>query len=80
VQNRAGQASASLDYYQWLQQQLASFQDVAIGPVRAKLSRPGRLSVQRFAELKLDRNFAPLSLAQMKVLEPLAFKAAGIDP
>jgi SPP1 gp7 family putative phage head morphogenesis protein len=72
------QVSASLDYYHWLQQQPASFQDAAIGPVRAKLFREGGLSVQRFAELQLDRNFAPLSLAQMKSLEPLAFERAAI--
>jgi SPP1 gp7 family putative phage head morphogenesis protein len=72
------QVSASLDYYQWLQLQPAAFQDVAIGPVRAKLFREGGLSVQRFAELQLDRNFEPLTLAQMKGLEPLAFQRAGI--
>lgn len=75
----AGQVSASLDYYHWLQQQPASFQDVAIGPVRAKLFREGGLSVERFAELQLDRNFAPLTLVQMKGLEPLAFERAGIS-
>lgn len=74
----AGQVSAGLDYYHWLEQQPASFQDVAIGPVRAKLFREGGLSVQRFAELQLDRNFAPLTLAEMKGLEPLAFERAGM--
>lgn len=74
----AGQVSASLDYYHWLKQQPESFQDVAIGPVRAKLFREGGLSIQRFAELQLDRNFAPLNLAQMKELEPLAFERANI--
>lgn len=73
------QVSASLDYYHWLQQQPAAFQDVAIGPVRAKLFREGGLSVERFAELQLDRNFAPLTLVQMKGLEPLAFERAGIN-
>ncbi|MHC5789951.1 minor capsid protein [Pseudomonas idahonensis] len=73
------QVSASLDYYQWLQQQPAAFQDVAIGPVRGKLFRKGGLTVERFAELQLDRNFAPLSLAQMKRLEPLAFERASIN-
>jgi SPP1 gp7 family putative phage head morphogenesis protein len=72
----AGQVSASLDYYHWLKQQPASFQDVAIGPVRAKLFREGGLSVQRFADLQLDRNFAPLTLTQMKLLEPMAFNKA----
>jgi hypothetical protein len=74
----AGQVSASLDYYHWLQQQPASFQDVAIGPVRAKLFRGGGLTVERFTELQLDRNFAPLTLAEMKALEPLAFERAGL--
>ena len=74
----AGQVSARLNYYHWLQQQPASFQEVAIGPVRAKLFHEGGLSVERFAELQLDRNFAPLTLVQMKTLEPLAFKWAKI--
>ncbi|MEB0226265.1 minor capsid protein [Pseudomonas sp. 10S4] len=73
-----GQVNASLDYYHWLQQQPASFQNEAIGPVRAKLFREGGLSIQRFAELQLDRNFSPLTLAQMKALEPLAFAKSGI--
>ena len=76
--NGGQQVSASLDYYHWLQQQPASFQDVAIGPVRAKLFREGGLTVERFAEMQLDRNFAPLTLVQMKGLEPLAFERAGI--
>ncbi|WP_095093851.1 minor capsid protein [Pseudomonas sp. Irchel 3A5] len=79
--NRAsqnGQVSADLDYYHWLQLQPAAFQDVAIGPVRGKLFREGGLSVGRFAELQLDRNFAPLTLQQMKALEPLAFRRAEL--
>ena len=74
----AGQVSASLDYYHWLQQQQTSFQNVAIGPVRAKLFREGGLSIQRFAELQLDRNFEPLTLIEMRALEPLAFAFAKI--
>jgi SPP1 gp7 family putative phage head morphogenesis protein len=75
----AGQVSASLDYYHWLQQQPASFQDVALGPARGKLFREGGLTIKRFAELQLDRNFAPMTLAQMKALEPMAFEQAGIS-
>ena len=37
-----------------------------------------RLTVERFAELQLDRNFAPLTLVQMRALEPLAFLRANI--
>lgn len=73
------QVRADLSYYEWLKQQPAAFQDKAIGPKRAQLFREGGLSVERFAELQLDRNFSPLTLAQMKALEPLAFERAGIN-
>ena len=72
------QVRADLSYYDWLKQQPAAFQDKAIGPVRAKLFREGGLSIERFSELQLDRNFSPLTLVQMKALEPLAFERAGI--
>ena len=72
------QVGADLDYYHWLQQQPAAFQSEALGPIRAKLFREGGLTVERFAELQLDRNLAPLTLAQMKRLEPLAFRKANL--
>jgi hypothetical protein len=74
----AQQVRADLSYYDWLKQQPVAFQDKAIGPVRAKLFRDGGLSVERFADLQLDRNFSPLTLVQMKALEPLAFDRAGL--
>ncbi len=73
-----GQVDASLSYYDWLQSQPDSFQDAALGKTRAKLFRDGGLSPERFADLQLGRNFKPLSLAQMRELEPLAFVRAGI--
>lgn len=73
-----GQVDASLSYYDWLKSQPASFQDEALGKARAKLFRDGGLSPERFAELQLGRNFKPLSLAQMRALEPLAFERAGL--
>jgi SPP1 gp7 family putative phage head morphogenesis protein len=73
-----GQVSADLSYYEWLKGQPAAFQDQAIGKARGALFRNGGLSVDRFAELQLDRNFKPLNLEQMKALEPLAFERAGI--
>lgn len=73
-----GQVSASLTYYDWLKQQPAAFQNQAIGPVRARLFREGGLTVERFSELQLDRNFSSLTLDQMRSLEPLAFERAGI--
>lgn len=74
----AGQVSADLSYYQWLQAQPDSFVQKALGPARAKLFKSGGLSVKRFSELQLDRQFKPLNLEQMKLLEPLAFERAGI--
>lgn len=76
--SKDGQVDAATTYYEWLKRQPATFQDVALGPVRAKLFRDGGLTAERFAELQLDRNFRPLTIAQLRELEPLAFKAAGI--
>ncbi|TWI52974.1 SPP1 gp7 family putative phage head morphogenesis protein [Pseudomonas duriflava] len=72
------QVSASLSYYEWLKTQPASFQDQALGVARAKLFRDGGLSAERFAQMQLDRNFSPLTLEEIRQLEPLAFERAGI--
>jgi SPP1 gp7 family putative phage head morphogenesis protein len=73
-----GPVNADLTYYQWLKQQPAEFQDEVIGPNRGKLLRNGGLSAERFAALQLSRNYTPLTLAQMKAIEPLAFLKAGL--
>ncbi|WP_460421858.1 minor capsid protein [Pseudomonas sp. ZL2] len=72
------QVSAGLSYYQWLKTQPAAFQDAALGLVRAKLFRDGGLTADRFAALQLDKSFKPLTLEQLKVMEPIAFERAGI--
>ena len=72
------QVTAGQTYYQWLKTQPAAFQDAAIGPDRGKLLRNGGLSAERFAELQLGQNFQPLTLEDMRRLEPLAFDRAGI--
>jgi SPP1 gp7 family putative phage head morphogenesis protein len=74
----AGQVSASLSYYSWLKKQPAAFQDQALGPKRGKLFRNGGLSVERFSELQLGRNFRPLTLMEMRLLEPIAFENAQL--
>lgn len=74
----AKQVDASLSYYEWLKSQPASFQEAALGKARAKLFRDGGLSAERFSALQLDRQFKPLTLDQMRALEPLAFERAGI--
>lgn len=72
------QVSADLSYYEWLKQQPASFQDQAIGPTRGKLLRDGGLSAKSFAALQLDKKFAPLTLDEMRAIDPVAFKRAGV--
>lgn len=74
-----GPVSANLSYYEWLKTQPASFQNEAMGPVKAKLLRDGGLSAQRFQELQLGKNFEPLTLAEMERLEPVAFNRAGLE-
>lgn len=76
--SQGGYVPADETYYSWLKRQPSDFQDVALGSTRAKLFRDGGLSAERFAELQLDRTFKPLTLEQMKALEPTAFSAAGI--
>lgn len=70
---------ARTTYYQWLKRQPAEVQNSIIGPTRGKLLRDGGLSAQRFAELQLDRRFMPLTLREMRELDPVAFSRAGIE-
>ncbi len=76
--SKDGYVDADQTYYSWLKGQPQEFQNIALGPERAKLFRDGGLSAERFAELQLDRQFKPLTLEQMKALEPEAFRRAGI--
>lgn len=72
------QVDADWEYYDFLRAQPAAFQDSVIGPKRGKLLRDGGLSAKRFQELQLNSNFEPLTLDDMRKLEPLAFERAGI--
>jgi len=73
-----GYVSNDETYYSWLKKQPQAFQSEAIGGTRAKLMRDGGLSADEFAKLNLGRNFEPLTLDQMRKLEPLAFERANI--
>lgn len=77
VDNR-GYVDAKKGYYSWLLDQPAKYQDLAIGKTRAALLRNGGLSAERFAKLSLDKNFEPLTLAEMRQQVPDAFKRAGL--
>jgi hypothetical protein len=69
---------ANQSYYSWLKTQPAAVQDSIIGTTRGKLLRNGGISSQRFAALQLNKNFKPITLAEMRELEPTAFIKANI--
>lgn len=74
----SGYVDGDLTYYEWLKTQPEAFQDSAIGPTRGKLLRDGGLTAEEFARLNLGRNFKPLTLEEMRKLEPAAFERAGL--
>lgn len=73
-----GPTDSDETYYEWLKRQPSAFMDDAIGPVRGKLLRDGGLSAKEFQDLQLDNNFEPITLEQMKKLNPNAFEKANI--
>lgn len=73
-----GPTDGKEDYYDWLKRQPESVQVEALGATRAKLFKDGGLSPDEFSKLNLDKNFEPLTLDEMKRIEPEAFKKAGI--
>jgi SPP1 gp7 family putative phage head morphogenesis protein len=73
-----GPVDQQLTYYQWLKDQPTAFQNDALGASRAKLFRDGGLSADEFSKLQLDRNFQPLTLDDMRKLNPNAFERAKI--
>lgn len=73
-----GPTTAKTTYYEWLSRQTKAEQEKVLGPTKTKLFRDSGLSIERFQELQLDKNFEPLTIAQMRAMEPEAFKAAGL--
>jgi hypothetical protein len=72
------QVSADTTYYSWLKTQPVAFQNAAIGTSRATLLRNGGLTSDEFARLSLGKNFNPLTLDEMRRLEPAVFERAGL--
>lgn len=73
-----GPVSANTNYYDWLTRQNQAAQVAVLGPTRARLFRNGGLTPERFRALQFDRTFTPLTLEQMRRIEPAAFERAGI--
>lgn len=67
--------SAKTNYNDWLKTQPNAFQDDVLGQAKASLFRDGGLTLDKF----VDHNYQPLTLDQLKKLEPKAFEKAGLD-
>lgn len=70
--------SANETYYDWLKKQDEKNIKDVLGEKRAKLFIDGGLTAERFRKLQFDKNFEPLTLAEMRRLEPKAFEKAGL--
>lgn len=73
------QVDASETYYSWLKRQPKAFQESAIGVKRSQLLRNGGLTSEEFSRLSLNKNFQPLTLAEMRKLQPAVFEKANVD-
>jgi len=73
----SGVYGADGSFYEWLKAQPAEFQDLAIGSTRGAQLRSGGLSASRFAALQIDKNFAPMTLDEMRGIEPTASRQAA---
>lgn len=62
----------NVSYYEWLKKQALETQEMALGKARAKLF--GEIGIERFKALQLDKNFEPLTLDEMRQLEPKIFE------
>jgi SPP1 gp7 family putative phage head morphogenesis protein len=75
---KTSRVDANITYYDWLRKQPADFQDRAIGKTRGSLFRNGGLTSEEFRKLNLNRNFMPLTLEEMRAIDPKSFTRAGI--
>lgn len=73
-----GYVPGDQSFYSWLKTQDQTFQETALGKTRARLFRDGGLTEERFRALNIGRDFEPLSLVDMKRIEPQAFARAGL--
>ena len=71
-------ADRPASFYVWLKSQPEVYIAETLGPVRAKLFLDGGMTAKRFGELQLDRDFVPLTLAELEAAQPRMFKNAGI--
>lgn len=76
--NRASEfgVTENVSYYEWLKKQDSDYQDGILGKARGRLFRESGMSAEKFKQLQLDKNFTPLTLDEMRQIEPLGFEKA----
>lgn len=76
--NRASESGVTenVSYCEWLKKQTPDYQDEVLGKTKGKLFRDSGMSAEKFKSLQLDKNFTPLTLEQMRQIEPAGFERA----
>lgn len=77
-----GPIDKDVSYYQWLRRQEKENPnevDKVLGKTRAKLFRSGGLTEEEFSKLTISESLEPLTLDEMRELEPEAFKKAKLN-
>lgn len=69
-----GQVPSTETFSTWLKKQSASIQDETLGPTRGALFRRGKLSIDRFVDVRGNQ----LTLDQLREKESAAFRRAGV--
>lgn len=80
VTGKSELVDGTISYYEWLKKQSVDFQDSVIGPSRGALLRNGGIDANKFGKLQLNKEFLPITLAEMKIRNPKAFKKANVIP
>ena len=71
-----GPVDGKQNYHEWLKNQPRSVQDQVLGKKRSKLFQG--MSAEKFNGLQYDKTWTPLTLKDMRKIEPGAFKKAGL--
>lgn len=71
-----GPVDGEMSYYEWLKGQPGKVQKQVLGRDRATLFQT--MNAERFGKLQYDKTWTPLTLKQMRELEPTAFERAGL--
>jgi len=71
-----GPVDGDKSYYEWLKGQSPKVQGEVLGKSRAALFQS--MDSKKFSALQFDKTWTPLTLDEMQVIEPEAFKRAGI--